>query len=672
MRIRPVAVLLLFIIILGVVGVWAGLPILFHKKTHKAANNLPIEISGPIEISKPGYYQLTQDIVPMGEGSLVYADEDCIHIYSSGVVLDGMGHTLDGKNIQEFRRGSDSYSPAYVTTGIDIHVNKEDWVSDVIIRNITLRNWYWGIAISHGENIEIQDINATDNDEGIRLYRTSGAVIQNSNINNNVDYGIEGLGTENITIINNTIRNDRFAGITVDGNFQEFYVWNIFGKFIPVFFLPGDHDQLEISGNGLVIAQNTISDCGNGIVLSEAKSIEVISNTIANTSGGIISSNCNSENVFNNTYFNVEQNSSESNDSPFFIIVGIVFIVLFRGAMGIIEVSLDFITKPLKEKFSVKPESPAGPGHELAGSVFYKKVPAFIRNNLAGLIVGIIILGGAYTYAWSGLRNLFSFEALMLIAAIVIISHEFVHFFMAHRLGLRVDFRVWGTGTIITLLSAGLFREVFGKPVITVIKDEETANPKKIALLMLAGPPVSLILALVFYLLYLMPGTSSSLALFGVNMILMTAFVSFLPVADLDGKYVWKWNKAAWVAAFLPVYFTYTYLFIYSDLLILTIPVVAGVVGMGLWHLIKTFYTKSTPVISKWVRHLFISIVVFIIAHIVNLLFAGCNAGSWGEQCSTYEINNLISQVAVMAELGSLIAIVTLSGAIVREIYRNR
>ena len=85
---------------------------------------------------------------------------------------------------------------------------------------------------------------------------------------------------------------------------------------------------------------------------------------------------------------------------------------------------------------------------------------------------------------------------------------------------------------------------------------------KILALTRLAGPVVSVLLSLVFLLLYLMKGTFASLALMGLEMSLLTALVTFLPISPMDGERVFKWNKLVWIVVFVPILLAYGYFII--------------------------------------------------------------------------------------------------------------
>ena len=103
---------------------------------------------------------------------------------------------------------------------------------------------------------------------------------------------------------------------------------------------------------------------------------------------------------------------------------------------------------------------------------------------------------------------------------------------------------------------------MFGQPVRTEVVHGESFDMKILALTRLAGPVVSVLLSLVFLLLYLMKGTFASLALMGLEMSLLTALVTFLPISPMDGERVFKWNKLVWIVVFVPILLAYGYFII--------------------------------------------------------------------------------------------------------------
>ncbi len=59
-----------------------------------------------------------------------------------------------------------------------------------------------------------------------------------------------------------------------------------------------------------------------------------------------------------------------------------------------------------------------------------------------------------------------------------------------------------------------------------------------------------------------MGGTYASLAWTGLNMSLLTAVVSFIPLFPMEGERVYKWNKLVWLMVFIPIALAYGYIVI--------------------------------------------------------------------------------------------------------------
>jgi parallel beta-helix repeat protein len=129
-------------------------------------------ITGPTVISSPGTYVLAKDITG--------GKSPAITVQSSGVTLDGNGHTIRGKD------ASGSFG---------ILVNKGGkTLTDVTIKNVRLQDWQDGLYFKGVNNGRIESVTSTSNTRaGISLRES----------NNNV-----------------------ITGCTVSGNSQGMYVWS--------------------------------------------------------------------------------------------------------------------------------------------------------------------------------------------------------------------------------------------------------------------------------------------------------------------------------------------------------------------------------------------------------------------------------------------------------------
>ena len=155
-------------------------------------------------ISTPGYYELTDDIID--------CDKECgIYINVSDVVLNGMGHIVDGLSGSSYRYG--------------VYVHR---ATNVTIMNMTIKEWYWrGIYVDCSSNITIiNNTIETINAEGIRLYESSNSSIM-GNIVRDAGVGIDLYDSNNNTIMNNTCEDCSYEGICLDGSSHNVVINNI-------------------------------------------------------------------------------------------------------------------------------------------------------------------------------------------------------------------------------------------------------------------------------------------------------------------------------------------------------------------------------------------------------------------------------------------------------------
>jgi hypothetical protein len=190
------------------------------------------------------------------------------------------------------------------------------------------------------------------------------------------------------------------------------------------------------------------------------------------------------------------------------------------------------------------------------------KISFLLKNNIAVSLLGASVFGGAFTYLSSLGNKIEVFALLTFVGGIVMIVPRVVQYLAANKMGMSAEYRLWWGGMIVVFLTTSVLGNVFGQPVRTAIDREDEYEKKKLALIMLAGPLVSLILSASFLMLYMMRGTYASLAWTGLNMSLLTALVSFMPISPMEGERVFKWSKLVWVVVFIPILLVYGYFFI--------------------------------------------------------------------------------------------------------------
>jgi len=223
--------------------------------------NASIDINSCTVINTPGTYNLTTAI---SNSSAI----NCIEITSSNVTLNGGSYLIDGGN------------SSGTTHGIHVH-NPSTTLTNVVIKNVTLRGWYVGIYFQNVDSSSLESNYITNNRYcGIHLSNSDLNTVSNNTTNTNSFFGIlldagsngnvisdntirsqgQGiqLGTyhspaDNNSILNNGIKYNQFGidvdssgGLTIENNTIEYNEYGIYLK----------------GSNNSTIAHNMITDNG--------------------------------------------------------------------------------------------------------------------------------------------------------------------------------------------------------------------------------------------------------------------------------------------------------------------------------------------------------------------------------------------------------------------------
>ncbi len=250
-----------------------------------------IDISGCTVISSPGYYNLVNDILNSSESA-------CISIDSDDVVFDGGGHLLDGIGI-----------------GTGIRVTG----SNVLVKNVTVKDWYYGIhLLSQSGYTTISNLSILNNYYGLLSYygktNVSKVIFENNTI------GVK-LRKDYNVFRHNTVKNNKEDGLIVESSSNSEIKFNNFennGRYGILLFLSSNisiennsfvNDGLYIDGGSYnpnyyhKISNNTVngkelcyfkdsvvtaSDCGSVIAVNSDIDINL---DIKNTDVGLLAVN---------------------------------------------------------------------------------------------------------------------------------------------------------------------------------------------------------------------------------------------------------------------------------------------------------------------------------------------------------------------------------------------
>jgi Zn-dependent protease len=180
------------------------------------------------------------------------------------------------------------------------------------------------------------------------------------------------------------------------------------------------------------------------------------------------------------------------------------------------------------------------------------------------LVIGISTLG--FAAAWI-LQDRLEVRLVTLIifvcvGGIATILHDLAHKYCAYRAGFVTEYKLWGLGTVTMLSTAWLFGNAFAKPSRTLIRSEKKPSLEEAAIIKLAGPMVSLGVAVLSLFLIPLGGLFVIAGSAGFSMNLLNGVFSLVPVKPNDGVEVYAWNKFVWAIVFIPLIAFYLWVYL--------------------------------------------------------------------------------------------------------------
>jgi PKD repeat protein/Zn-dependent protease len=175
--------------------------------------------------------------------------------------------------------------------------------------------------------------------------------------------------------------------------------------------------------------------------------------------------------------------------------------------------------------------------------------------------VAVIMVALAFILADRAELTLETVLIYVLVGAISVVLHDFAHRYFATRHGHDADTRFWGLGTVIMFLTAWLYGNAFAQSYRNLVKRQGEDEPRELGIEMVAGPCVSIVLMVLFLAILPLGGLFAVAGGVGFSINLITAVYSLMPIETMDGGAVWKWNRAVYLALFIPMiafyFFTY-------------------------------------------------------------------------------------------------------------------
>ena len=179
------------------------------------------------------------------------------------------------------------------------------------------------------------------------------------------------------------------------------------------------------------------------------------------------------------------------------------------------------------------------------------------------LVIGISALGFAVAFILQDRLELQLTTLLIFVCAggIATILHDLAHKYAAYRTGCITEYQFWSIGTGTMLVTAWLFGNAFAKPSRTLIRSEKALTPEEAAVIRLAGPLMSIGLAVLSLFLIPLGGLFVIAGSAGFTMNLLNGVFSLVPVRPNDGVEIYAWNKVIWALVFIPLIVFYLYIY---------------------------------------------------------------------------------------------------------------
>ena len=194
------------------------------------------------------------------------------------------------------------------------------------------------------------------------------------------------------------------------------------------------------------------------------------------------------------------------------------------------------------------------------GTFFLRRSPQLKKNtevgevwHFVGAVLGVSIVW--WIQALIGGAPLLLFLLFFGVVAASILCHELSQRLVCWKLGFEATFKAWGSGILVNWVFAlfGGFFPAFGSTYVKRI--DWYYNPKnKMGIMFAVGPMVSLILAWVFFGVYVSASEAVLMSSARVGYVLNLFIVVFnlLPVQAAggfvwDGKKILSWNRYVWL-----------------------------------------------------------------------------------------------------------------------------
>ncbi|MBI5553316.1 MAG: site-2 protease family protein [Candidatus Diapherotrites archaeon] len=191
------------------------------------------------------------------------------------------------------------------------------------------------------------------------------------------------------------------------------------------------------------------------------------------------------------------------------------------------------------------------------------------KREINDLFISWLTISLAFTWVMSnfslirlasgGLTGGFEFINILPIALIAtgtgFVFHEMAHRTLAKHFGAHAEYRMWPHMLLIAAIFSLVLGVVFAAPGAVYIYGNKPISRKQNGLISLAGPATNIAVAIIAILMNTLVSDLYLARILSVTAYvnLFLALFNLIPIWELDGSKVFKWNPLVWGVFFVPL-----------------------------------------------------------------------------------------------------------------------
>lgn len=171
-------------------------------------------------------------------------------------------------------------------------------------------------------------------------------------------------------------------------------------------------------------------------------------------------------------------------------------------------------------------------------------------REAAEISASVLVLGLSVTWTFAASTPLF-FQLLVInfgVSLLAVLSHELAHRIVGKLLGIKTEYRLWLTGSMLTLLT-GYLGNSFGIQGFLIEKREKNISGWRYGIMKLVAPITSLLIALTAF--HLFTDNPQPILQMTYTTASIIALAEILPVRGSDGEDIRDWNQWIWFILFI-------------------------------------------------------------------------------------------------------------------------